>query len=270
MKTIINKDNNYSLYNIDNYKVDLITSIEEIIEKFSELIIEYYKFIIEHISLKNSNYTKFIIIRGLDTITNVFYNILFYTKNIDLTFYHCQKSFYFYVEFVGQISEDEKVFLQLTSRDASTYVYKKTIFDINNEIKKKIGNPSDEVKYKINIINTYISIYKTIINKIIDNINIDIEKNSKSIYEFENICNKLNKNIIKQKDQINILNKIIDRLYYDAMDINIFFETIRFLTKKVLKNNKLLENGKQNLNSEFFKENLTSLTSEKFINWLLH
>jgi len=159
MKTIINKDNNYSLYNIDNYKLDLVTSIEEITEKYSELIIEYFKFIIEHISLKNSNYTKFIIIRGLDTITNVFYNILFYTKNIDLTFYHCQKSFYFYVEFVGQISEDEKVFLQLTSRDASTYVYKKTIFDINNEIKKKIGNPSDEVKYKINIINTYISIY---------------------------------------------------------------------------------------------------------------
>ena len=117
MKTnISNKDNNYSLHNLENYKKNIDTDIAEVTEKYYKLLLEYYKFIIENIKIKNENLTRFIIIRGLDTITNVFNNILYYTKNIDMTYFHCQKSFYFYVEFVGQISEDEKMFLQLTSR----------------------------------------------------------------------------------------------------------------------------------------------------------
>ena len=146
MKTnISNKDNNYSLHNLENYKKNIDNDISEITEKYYILLLEYYKFIIENIKTKNANLTKFIIIRGLDTITNVFNNILYYTKNINMTYFHCQKSFYFYVEFVGQISEDEKMFLQLTSRDATTYVYKKTIFEINNERRK--NNDLLEIKY---------------------------------------------------------------------------------------------------------------------------
>jgi hypothetical protein len=72
---------------------------------------------------------------------------------VDLTYFHCQKSFYFYVEFVSQISEDEKMFLQLTSRDASTYVYKKTIFEINNEFKKMNDDMSDTTREKFEVIN---------------------------------------------------------------------------------------------------------------------
>ena len=141
MKNIpINKDYNYSLQNVENYKKELNSSVNEIIQKYVNLLLEYYKFIIENIKIKNVHFSRFIIIRGADTMINVFLNLLLYTKNIDLTYFQCQKSFYFYVEFVGQISEDEKMFLQLTSRDASTYVYKKTIFEINNELKKKSNN----------------------------------------------------------------------------------------------------------------------------------
>ena len=109
---------------------------EELTKIYGDLIIEYSHFISENIKVKNSSFSRFIIIRGLDTITNVFLHILNATKNIELTYFHCQKSFYFYVEFVGQISDEEKSFLQLTSRDATTYVYKKTVFDINSEFKK--------------------------------------------------------------------------------------------------------------------------------------
>ena len=134
--TIVTKDNNYSLQNVENYKNETIFDTNEAIQKYSELIIEYFKFVMENIKIKSSNFSKFIIIRGLDTITNVFLHILYFTKNVDLTYFHSQKSYYFYVEFVSQISDDEKMFLQLTSRDATTYVYKKTIFEINNEFKK--------------------------------------------------------------------------------------------------------------------------------------
>ena len=106
---ISHKDKNYSLTNIDNYKPNIECSLGEVTKKYGDLLIEYLNFISENIQVKNKCFSQFIIIRGLDTITNVFNNIFYYTKNIDLTYFHCQKSFYFYVEFVTQISEDDKI-----------------------------------------------------------------------------------------------------------------------------------------------------------------
>ena len=137
MKTLLNKEVNYSLQNNENFKKELDCDIIDITENLSELLLNYYKFIIGSTKLKNLKNLRFIIIRGLDTILNVFNLILFYTKNLDITYFHCQKAFYLYVEFIEQISEDENIFLQLSSRDATTYVYKKTIYEISNEFKKK-------------------------------------------------------------------------------------------------------------------------------------
>ena len=185
-----NGENNYSLNKIENYKKKL-DSVNVVIEKYSELIIEYFNFIYENIKIKNTTTQNFIVIRGLDTITHVFSYILYYTKNIDLTYFHCQKSFYFYVEFVGQISDDEKSFLQLTSRDATTYVYKKTIFEINKEIKKnnegESVNNALETNVNIEIINIFINIYKTMMYKIINNNKTD---NNNKFY-IENLFVKL-------------------------------------------------------------------------------
>ena len=61
MKSVTNKDNNFSLYNFDNFKKELDTTVGEITQIYCNLIIEYFKFIIEHISFKNINYTEFII-----------------------------------------------------------------------------------------------------------------------------------------------------------------------------------------------------------------
>ena len=144
MKQTVN--NKYSLHDTENFNKELTVTPNEVMVKYSDLLSEYTKFIIENIKIKNPNYSKFIIIRGLDTITHVFTTILYYTKNLDITYYHSQKSFYFYVEFISQISEAEKLFLQLSSRDAATYVYKKTLFDLNNNVLKT--QCSNETKLK--------------------------------------------------------------------------------------------------------------------------
>ena len=157
--SILNKDIAYSLHNIENFKKNIEPSINEVVYTYYHLIVEYFKFITENIKIRNKPLTQFIITRGLDTITHVFLNLIYFTKNIDLTYFHSQKSFYFYVEFVGQISEEEKMFLQLSSRDAATYVYKKTIFEINNECKKNIVAMSEETKHKLDLISIYINIY---------------------------------------------------------------------------------------------------------------
>ena len=114
MKTILNKDTNFSLQNINNYNKKIDCKSNEIIDIYSKIIIEYLKYIIKTITIKNNKISKFIISRGLNTITHVFIHLLYYTKNVDILHFHCEKAFYFYVEFVTQISEDDKTFLQLT------------------------------------------------------------------------------------------------------------------------------------------------------------
>jgi hypothetical protein len=148
----------YSLNNLNNYKTNIINNINDINHKYNLLVIEYLHFIIENISTKNISYSKFIITRGLVTITHVFTMLLFYSRNLDLSYYHSQKSFYFYVEFIGQISNDEHTFLKLSSRDASMFVYRKTIFEINNEIRKNIKNLSNEDTLKMRFLNANIHI----------------------------------------------------------------------------------------------------------------
>ena len=268
--TTVNKDLNYSLHNVENYKKELNTSVNEVIQKYVNLLIEYYKFIIENIKIKNIHFSRFIIIRGTDTITNVFLNLLLYTKNIDLTYFHCQKSFYFYVEFVGQISEDEKMFLQLTSRDASTYVYKKTIFEINNEFKKMNNVMTNTTREKFELINIYTSLYKNFLLKIIDKN--DFSKNEELLELIEETVDKLNSlngNQIKMS-KLQLLEKVVDKILNNIENVNRFFEINQVLIKKFVKNNNILDNCEKKILSEEFDDKINNDANDKFINWLLN
>jgi hypothetical protein len=260
--TTANKDNNFSLQNLENYKKNIHSITSEITEKYYMLIAEYFKFITENIKIKNSNFSKFIITRGLDTITNVFNSIFYYTKNIDLTYFHCQKSFYFYVEFVGQISEDEKMFLQLSSRDATLYVYKKTIFEINNEY--KIASESSKlINEQLANINSYINIYKTIVYKIIQN---DVlTKNNIYIENFEKICKKINKTNLNNENVV-LLNAIMDKFYFVIGDTDYFFEIVQEFSKKMKTSH--LKKYEKKLSSEEMTEKLVE-TPDKFLTWFL-
>ena len=260
-----NKDNNFSLQNLDNYRKNIDNTTSEITEKYYMLIAEYFKFITENIKVKNSNFSKFIITRGLDTITNVFNSIFYYTKNIDLTYFHCQKSFYFYVEFVGQISEDEKMFLQLSSRDATLYVYKKTIFEINNEC-KNTNESSKLINDQIAIINSYINIYKTMVYKIIQSDRNNNINNNLYIETFEKICKKINKTNLNNENVV-LLNDIMDKFYFIIDDdIDYFFDILQEFTKKLKLSH--LKKCEKKLCVEELSLKLNE-TPDKFISWLL-
>ena len=260
-----NKDNNFSLQNLDNYRKNIDNTTSEITEKYYMLIAEYFKFITENIKVKNSNFAKFIITRGLDTITNVFNSIFYYTKNIDLTYFHCQKSFYFYVEFVGQISEDEKMFLQLSSRDATLYVYKKTIFEINNEC-KNTNESSKLINDQIAIINSYINIYKTMVYKIIQSDRNNNINNNLYIETFEKICKKINKTNLNNENVV-LLNDIMDKFYFITDDnVDYFFDIVQEFTKKMKQSH--LKKCEKKICVEELSIKLND-TPEKFISWFL-
>lgn len=267
----LNKNNHepFSLKNTELFKNILDVPISTILNKYSALINEYFKFIFENIPIKNEFYTRFIIFRGLETITNVFNHILYYTKNIDLAYFHSQRSFYFYIEFIGQISNIQNTFLQLTSRDAVIYVYKKTIFEINNEYRKNVISPTnidENDKYKI--FDKYVKIYKSISSKMINDEDFLLNENKNQyLSELDHLNQKINLQNFNEEELDDVLLFIQKLVNCDDDNNNIkienFVQILLLLLKKIKKKPIL----KEKLYSDNFEIYLKE-SSSKLIEWI--
>jgi hypothetical protein len=242
----LSDNSQFMLYSISNYKPSIEHSVSEILNKFVNILIEYMRFISEKIIMKNKKYYCFIFERGIETLIHVFSVIFYYTKNLNLTFYHTQKACYFYVEFIEQISDDNVTFLQLSSRDAILFVYKKTIFDINNEYKKGIQEPTEEENIILSKINSYICVYKSIVLFITKHNDFKYENKTNYI----NICcdsikcisetlnkNKINPDIIR----INCIYLFVTLLDDKLIEINDFFKLLDEFIKKTISKKKFDE-----------------------------
>ena len=130
--TILKKN---ELHNSDNYNDELDVTVNDLMEAYSRILINY------HQAIRDGQYTKFTIFRGIDTLSTVFHYMIFYTRNLALALSYSEKAYLFYIEFISQISDAEKLFLRLSSRDASIYVFGKTIADI-----KYMTKPADTEK----------------------------------------------------------------------------------------------------------------------------
>ena len=63
---------------------------------------------------------------GLSTLVRVYIYACGCSDN-DTAFKLARKALYYYIEFIGQISLEDHLFLNLTPRDAALFVYRKTI-----------------------------------------------------------------------------------------------------------------------------------------------
>jgi hypothetical protein len=150
----------------------------------------------------------------------------------------------------------------LTSRDATTYVYKKTVFDINNEFKKQNELVSNEFKEKMDIIKSYINLYQAYLLKTIKS-----EKpNINDIDYVIKIYDKLNN--LHNKSSIAILENITEKLFYKIEDSNKFYELCILIVKKFVKNQEVFKNANKKINSDEFNDKLVE-SSEKFLAWLV-
>lgn len=264
-------NSSFSLHNLENYKQTFEYSLSDLISKQNTLIIEYLNFISDNIPSKNTAMNKFIIIRGLDTITHVFNTILYYSKNIDLAFYHGQKAFYFYVEFIGQITNDQHIFLNLSSRDATLFVYKKTIFDINIKKMESVSmNMNADINEKMDILN---------INKnIIKNALVFFIENSDSLLDKEHLkwmIEKINKllgnihNMKMNKKSYEIIIQFVEAMNKN-MPTNNYNILINLFIKKLSKHNKpeIYNILKEKMCLNDFEHNLLNNNNDVFIQWL--
>lgn len=274
-------DKKKSLYDIKNYKKKLDATDEIILKKFNEIINEYLLHLLDNIVLKNMDYFNFILLRGLKTLTHIFNILLLYTKNINLTVYHCKKAYLFYVEFIGQIGNDNHSYLQLNSKDATLFVYKKTIFEINNEYRKTFEISDIEERDIFDYINKYTEIYNEIIVSAIDNENMGDNKSKLSylMYVQKNIKKIVNK-LISSSYSIKKKNKFCDNyLYYKTLlekkkiikDECTFFNLSNLFFKK-FKDGFVISTDniyiKLNDNSCDFKIN--NVSPAKFTKWLFN
>ena len=236
MQTLLSENSNYFLYNVSNYKPHITNSVQEILNKFVTSIIEYMRLISEKINMKNKPYYKFIFERGIETLMHIFSTIFYYTKNLELTFYHIQKAYYFYIEFIEQILDDNVTFLQLSSRDAILFVYKKTIYDLNNEYNKNIKEPNSDEKNILSLVNSYTYIYKNIVQFIINHKDFKYETKMDYINlccdYIEFISEPLNKTKIK-KGSIDCIYLFTNLLADKKIEIKEFFTLLDEFIRKI-------------------------------------
>ena len=265
----LSENADYLLNNVTNYKPKITNSLQDILTKFVSITTDYMAFISEKINMKNKSHYEFIVERGLVTVTHVFVIIFYFTKNLDLAYYHSQKAYYFFIEFVEQISDDNVTFLQLTSRDATLFVYKRTIYELNNEYIKHITEPSTEDKKILSMMDSHISIYKNIIEFLMKHNELKLDNRKEFITV---ICNNI-KNVSEWLHKckatsvyIELLNPFINLLTTKEIDITLFFKLIEEFIKKIHKTNHTNNNNSSNNNStNNNSSNNNSTTSEKQI-----
>ena len=276
--------NNYILSNSENYNKELSETSLDVFIKYINLINEYIIQCCENLYVKNINYNRYIIKKGIETLSHIFNILLLYTMNLELTYHHCQKCLFYYIEFIGQTS-GENNFLQLTLKDSALFVYKKTIFEINNDHKNSFVI-SEKDNLKVEMINYLIKIYNGLLYLLIDKHNFSIDNKSSILKEISNNIQKITNRIVnlffttkdkENKDlsiieQLKVIDYFIECIKNKEIEINFFIFIDNFI-KKLSKSN--LSFDKINklttiLNGEIMEELLNNNSITKAINLLFN
>lgn len=249
------------LHKIENYNNIIYENEDEIYLKYSNIIIQYLLLGIEKIKNHNPEYIKYILIKGMFTVSYVFKMLLMYTCNLQLTYHQCQKSYSYYTEFIGQIGDESVTYLQLNSKDAALFVYKKTIFDISSELKKKYTENDVNEKKNKNI-STMIDMYNKLLETEIAVLNSDQLKNSETIDKIYTSVARINSKLCKlyyscesQNDYNNELNDSKnDKSSSLIHESNIFYNKLSYIKRfcDIIISKKMLMDG--GAGNETYKE----------------
>ena len=222
---------------------------------FISVIFDYLRAFKHNVNEKNKKYSLMVIQKGLSMLKNVMNVLFIYTRNTDLIHKHLNKSFLYYIEFIEQIGEEGNTFLQLSSKDAVLFVYKKTLFEINTEYKKKM---------------TYTDKESAVINEILSNLNLFIFISEYVLFKGAETMEDININYIQKKinrminkyskkQQINNINNmttdLFNTLIVNDLTINTILVTIECFINK-----------SKNIDYTVFKNNLMKTVIKKNFN----
>ena len=209
---------NLTLSNVENYKNELDSNEHILFLKYVGLIHELFQGCTEKIYIQKEDYLKYIMIKGIKNTFYIYNFLLLYTKNVELAIYHTQKSIIYYIEFISQIGEDTNNLLQLNSKDATLFIFKKTIFEVNDDTRKNYKE-NKATSEKLDMLQLYIGFYNNILTQVISEYDFKIN-NTISLQKI--IFTKLY-NIVEMMVQIPIIYK------HNATSIKEKLETLHIL-----------------------------------------
>jgi hypothetical protein len=258
--------NNVNL--LENYKKDFdYENKNEPITCYLKLLLEYLKVSLSNVVVQDKDYYFFILKRGIKTITHCFNVLFMYSKNLNIVEQSCNKAICYYIEFMGQIGEDSNSYLQLNSKDATLFVYKKIIFDIDDNFRKDYVLDEKDKKYLENI-----NLNNKLLYSILNNI-LDIEKNSEKKILIENsikylthFLNKYLTNNFKNED-VDIITYFINNIVFNFTETKNYINVCSNFVKKY--NRKNISKEKINNKIKILKENIEmeKFKDIKLVNW---
>lgn len=224
-------------------------NLNYILTNYQTLVNNYNKFFYKNIcNYSDTNYYEKIYTHGLNIIQNIFNLTSIYLNNISDVNTICEKGYIYFIEFINQlnINNSFETNIELSLKDAILFSYKKTIFNLDKNIKNY-----SNIELKIfNILNNYIFLINNlniIINRNIYYININIENKCENniknnIEEILSILETNNNNIIKiikkinnilkfnlTLTRLNEINNIIEKLLIIINEFNIdILNTFKF------------------------------------------
>jgi len=267
----------YILQNLENYNKDLVYGHIDIFLKYVEMINNYLILSMQNIQIQNNDYKKYTIKKGAEMIEHVFHILLYYTLNPDLTYYHCEQGFIYYIEFINQMSIGDNV-LPSSTKDAILFFFKKTIFEITKEYRD--NNPiSEDDKNNLKTIKELTNIYKNLLFLYIDELN--IEEKTPNLYELKSlksiiinlICTEYEYNDILI-DNLNIIEYLMNHIKSnETLSLYNKLNTIELFVKKINKQSitlKSLQSNLYNINTNDLLNNYSTVNVNKFINILFN
>lgn len=158
-----------NLANKSNYRKKInVDELNDYFNTYTELLSQMLLHISSKVFIQNQEYHKYVITQGINTFFHIFSQLLLFTKNIELTVTHIEKAICYYVEFISQISDENHSYLKLNCKDAILFVYKKTIFNINNEYRKTFDIDEDESDI-LDTFNSLLLEYNNLLIQVIQN-----------------------------------------------------------------------------------------------------
>lgn len=260
-------ENKYSVSDINNYLSDYeYSNAIDYVFKYIELIHQYLNYSKENMFVQDLKMNKYIIIKGLELLNTTFNMLVLYTKNIDLSFYNAQKAYCYYVEFIGQIGDENNSFLKLNTKDAILFIHRKVIYNINQDMRKKFFLNKQDSEMLMNV-KKYSTIYNNLIYKIIDKCVTPFQKNQDNTlhYIIKKNTSIINKNITNDED-LNILETcdyLVDELLHQDIEIIKIYTLLESYVKKYKKimdkqnANDIFDNVKKNISTINFNNECT-------------
>ncbi len=171
------------------------------------------------------------------------------------------------------IAQDSNSYLQLNTKDETLLLYKKTIFEIDNDFRKKYVFNLDE-KETLELITLNIEIFNSLVfNQIkLKNKYVNNEKDVATI--LTNIVNCFNRldtgttNIKADIENSKIIQFFVNNIVIFCTDVDNYIEICNAFMKKIKKKHISIYQLTKCFYMDKCEEQYNSLTNLKFINWI--